>query len=553
VDARAREQAADEVKARRGFAERSPDDPVALLALADAHRRIGQWDDAGAALDRAEALDGSDPRIPLARARLAHSRGESAKADEMAKRADERFETLGSPVGRAVALKLRGEIAFAAGKYDDAQRYYGEAERSCRDGGLVDLSRAIGTGIADCRLARGELGEAERLYRESISAAKRLGDSRTVVTSLGNLGGALYSSGRLDGAESVLREAIAEGRSIENPGITLGATLNLASLMAYQGRVAESKSLSESALQLARDANDDRKASLALLFLADAEFQQGLFPESLRHYDELLASQRGAGAAPRDLGNTLFARGWVLGSVGRTAEAMAALDEALELQRKLDEKIGVAYSLVIRSEVFAQWADWDAAARDLAEARKIASSLEPPNPDLDAQADLAQAGIELMRDHVAEARTILDRLRARIAGTTATQVLGEVLAASCEAMTGSGQAAEAADLARKCVESSRVMELDRLRAKVCLARAVAETDPPASSTLAASVLDQAERSGALWIAASAAALGSSDGSRVRGLKALEAYWNAAPESRRAGMKGRPDLVRVIAELAREER
>ena len=161
-----------------------------------------------------------------------------------------------------------------------------------------------------------------------LEAATRLDPD--YVEAHANLGVALRHAGRVDDALATYR------RALEIDPSRPGTLLNLATLYREQGR--EDEALSAIAAARRRGAT-----AYALIAQGDLEYVRG-------HVDEALRRYRHAHRLAPDLADPLVARGRVLMSEGRTAEARRAVAAALarepehagalDLERRISESAG---------------------------------------------------------------------------------------------------------------------------------------------------------------------------------------------------------------------
>ena len=105
-----------------------------------------------------------------------------------------------------LALQLGG-LSFALGRYEEARRWLGEAERLAR--ALGDQARVAGTlhQLGMLAQSRGDLEGAMRLYRESLAIQESLGAPQGKAATLAMMGQVLLAQGRLLEGVQALREA----------------------------------------------------------------------------------------------------------------------------------------------------------------------------------------------------------------------------------------------------------------------------------------------------------------------------------------------------------
>jgi tetratricopeptide (TPR) repeat protein len=116
-----------------------------------------------------QALEGGfdDPSVTYMLAAIAYEQGELDSAESLAADAAGRYEELGDVAQRAQLAALRGEIALAGKRYEDAERHFDQAIEL-----LPDHTGAM-LGLAELERARnGPLAASERLTK-SIRALTR--------------------------------------------------------------------------------------------------------------------------------------------------------------------------------------------------------------------------------------------------------------------------------------------------------------------------------------------------------------------------------------------
>ncbi len=191
-------------------------------------------------------------------ARLLQTRGELQQAQALLEQSlairraglGERHHTV------AMNLNDLGQVLAERGDVEGAKARYGEAlatyapDHPWRAATVLNLGK-----LAD---SRGDLAEAERLYRQALDGQRaHYGtDHDRVANVLVPLGALLGRSGRLDQGEALLREALAIYRQRlrpEHPRLA-NALVPLGRLLAEQGRRAEAEPLLREARRIRRAA-----------------------------------------------------------------------------------------------------------------------------------------------------------------------------------------------------------------------------------------------------------------------------------------------------------
>jgi eukaryotic-like serine/threonine-protein kinase len=230
-----------------------------LLTLGDTMRRLGLYDGAAPALDRAHdirsrELGADDPdtiAVLAALATLRREQGNLAGAEPLALEVLERSSRIWGPRSLP-AVDAMNDLSLLRG----VQGKFREAERLAREV-LVLREALLGPDHSDSIRARGNLGlalvplgahtEAEPLFRRTLAElSATLGDDHLdTLTALKNLGLSLRAQGKLDEAESLFREAMQRRRRVlgDSHPATLHSTHLLATVLVSKGRLTEAEPL----------------------------------------------------------------------------------------------------------------------------------------------------------------------------------------------------------------------------------------------------------------------------------------------------------------------
>ncbi len=554
-----------ELAARRDLVARVPDDPESRMALSKVLLDAAKADEALAESDLALGLDQSDPRAHISKSRALAAAKRTAEASAELERADVLFAELGSPVGRANVIEVRAKSAFALGKYDEAKKDYGAAADALHAEGLDALAIGSRKGAADADLAVGNLKAAEDAYVPVLTAARAAGNYRLVVGTLDSLGGKLYQSGDLPHAEQRFREARSEGERLENPRLFMGPTLNLASLLGGTGRGGEARSLAEEGLVMARETGNQQGELLALTFIADDDARRGNLAEAVNSYREIVDSPDLAKAGGSRLGYSYAALAELLRVMGRLEEASAAVQAAVAADRKANDRVLLAYALVLEARITSEMALHDRAEVLLKEADDLGRGDgvgQGAIEDLAPRIELARTALDSTRGRWKDAENRLVPLRKVTAGTKIEGLEAEVLLMSCAVAFNAGNAARAADYCKRATEQPTASPAERTSARAGWAHALAASgNLDAATGEGRRAVDEAERmSVPLALARAYAALAATAGTAevrsrlaAKGEEALKSYVDSAPEDRRESVQGRLDVRPLVDALERLSR
>lgn len=275
-----------------------PDTAEVYGVLADAHTQLGNPDAATAAIQRMLDLE---PGV-ASFTRAAYDFEQHGRVEDARRALERALEAAGRPADVAFSRYLLGELAFASGKLDEAADQF-------RKGLLVDPRNIpLLEGQAMIDVARGDIDQALTSYQEIVSRSP-LPEYRQEYAAV------LSLAGRQADAEKQYRLITQRLRELEADGAN--EALTASEVAADRGREAE-------ALRYARQEWERRQHTSVADALAWALHLNGRDGEALTYADRAAAlGERNADYA--------FHRGMILASLGRTADAIDALERALRI------------------------------------------------------------------------------------------------------------------------------------------------------------------------------------------------------------------------------
>ena len=193
-----------------------------------------------------------------------------------------------------------GNAALLAGRTHSAQQHYLRALESFRKNGdrYGEATSLSNLGIIAGKL-RGDLAEAERLNRESLTIQREIGDREGEATSLNDLGNIALTRGDLAEGERLYRESltIRESLAIDlESGDRYGeaqSLYNLGLVAKRRGDLAEAELLYRESLTIEREIG--ARSSHNLSGIAELASLRGDLAEAERLYRESLTIQREIG------------------------------------------------------------------------------------------------------------------------------------------------------------------------------------------------------------------------------------------------------------------
>ncbi|MFL2967868.1 MAG: tetratricopeptide repeat protein, partial [Candidatus Poseidoniaceae archaeon] len=187
---------------------------------------------------------------------------------------------------KAVSLGNLGRIANTRGDLAEAERLYRESlaikrEIGNRSGEVTSLNN-----LGDIATKRGDLAEAERLHRESLAISREIGDRQGEAIALGNLAN-IAQRDDLDEAERLYRESLAITReSGDRQGEAISLT-NLGIISMNKNELQKAENWISSSLELSKSMGSIRSESNALLLLGDIAKKRGDLDLATQYYNQL--------------------------------------------------------------------------------------------------------------------------------------------------------------------------------------------------------------------------------------------------------------------------
>jgi class 3 adenylate cyclase/tetratricopeptide (TPR) repeat protein len=383
--------------AHREARDRADDDLLrcrAEIGIAAGLRLVDSFDDAFAALDRAERLaEGQD--WPSERARLHHLRGnllfplgQHERCREEHERALAQARAAGDPELEARSLGGLGDAAYAGGRLVTADSYYSQCIALCREHGFgrIEVANLAQLGGWGTRFYMGDVGGAIEISLDAVEMARAVGHDRAELISQSGCYMGLFSTGETAQARRHVERAKALIKR-------LGARRFLARALQYEGKIdhwegraREARAYLDEALAISRETgvrfvgpsiladiafiSDDPDESRAALaegeaLLADGDlstndfnFVLGAIDTSLRLGDWDEADRHAATLAacnaeePLPLTDFFIARGRALAAFGRGKRDDTTMQELTRLRDEA-ERIGLKTALPALEEALA--------------------------------------------------------------------------------------------------------------------------------------------------------------------------------------------------------
>ena len=222
-------------------------------------------------------------------------------------------------------------------------------------------------GVAYKQLDR--LDEAIRNYQESLDISRRLGNSRGVAKSLGEIAQVQERQGKLKEAEQSYEAALKLQREIGDKSGLSTTLINLAGLTNETlGRPDDALPFLREALQLRRDAGNPAGEALVLNNIGNVYLAKGDYPEAQTYFERTLELREKANVRPKELADTLHNLGETLSKEGRYDQALAQYLRAIDLRRNSDDRRGAAVESYSMGTIFDAQGRYGAAVKAKEEA-----------------------------------------------------------------------------------------------------------------------------------------------------------------------------------------
>jgi predicted ATPase/class 3 adenylate cyclase len=237
----------------------------------------------------------SDALLQLAGIYTARRDGE--RAEPLIERALELADESGSLTAKARAFQTLAELHSFRGRHEEALAEYARARDLFAEVGaaanvartMLHMGRLLGR--------RGDVAEAERLFRESIRILKSLEDRGTLCEVQRSLAEVLLEQGKVDAAEAYALKAV-ETVGSEDVSSQASTRKTLAMVRAAQGRDDEAESLLLESIDILERSEYTRFLSEPLKAIIQFLEERGRL-EDVITYEERLAELR-AGAVPEE-------------------------------------------------------------------------------------------------------------------------------------------------------------------------------------------------------------------------------------------------------------
>ena len=226
-------------------------------------------------------------------------------------------------------------------------------------------------------LAATRLDEAESEARLAVEACRDTGDTVILRQALNDLGLICQFLCRYDEAADHYDEALALARELGHRTGALVTTVNSALARVHSGRAAEAVSICHEVLVELKDRQDDPGRAYTLYVLGLALHFLGRHEEAVTWFGECLTVSTAAGLRGRSA-QSRYRMADSLRALGRTDAALVHAEEALSLCEELGSERDRALALVVLGRSLVALGRADAARERLLQAQALFSQLGLP-------------------------------------------------------------------------------------------------------------------------------------------------------------------------------
>ncbi len=292
---------------------------------------------------------------------------------------DQALEHLGTTLEadpRNVAAQLaRGRVLIRSGNPQDSLAPLNQALSLAiqADNPEAKANTMQALGIAYKYLDQPE--EALSSFQESLAIKREIGDRRGMASSLNEIANLQDRAGSTEAARESYRQAVELNREIGNDYGIGQMLLNLGSFELDHGNYDQALVNTREALRIQIDIGDEPNRALALNNIGFIYDLQGEYSESLTYYQQALDIRERLGN-PYDVADTLHNLAETYNAMGNLAKAQDHYVRALEQRREATDELGAAYESFSLGRVYEQQGRYAAGLAAIDEALEIFRRLE---------------------------------------------------------------------------------------------------------------------------------------------------------------------------------
>ncbi len=244
-------------------------------------------------------------------------------------------------IARSSWLSELGRNALVDGRLEDAERLHRESLELAERIGQEQAIAAQLTNLAGVYEARGEYSRAKETLDRAIEIDQTLGDNRALGTDLANLGNLAFRQSKLERAEVLYRRALGLVEQAGDAGEVARITSNLAAVFREGGRLDEAAEALHRSRKMFRSLGDKLGEATVVGSSGLLAMDRGDYLQAEAFLLEALALDRELGR-PVGIASRLAGLGIVAARQGRFDEAIGRLREAVLLFEQVGDPHGQA-------------------------------------------------------------------------------------------------------------------------------------------------------------------------------------------------------------------
>lgn len=324
------------IAAYENLVKSSPGDTTYLFQLADLYENAGELDKGLETLTKLQSLDPKDGQVLWALGRVELKSGQPEKALEFLNTAQNLAIEVNNEELKANVLQAMGNGYHAMHRPEDALRSYQDSLALKRKLGLKKGAATSLRSIANLEDELGKPDEALKNYNESLKLSREIGDTAGLAYSLIDLGSFYLNRNQPEKALPLFKESSQMLIDLGDDQTRSLVLSNIGNIYLSQGNAQDAHTFYEQALQLLQKSGAAIVPDI-LHNLAETDAALGLFDQAIDRYHSALDLQRKAddkqGIAVETSG-----LGTIYGLQGRYGAALSAKEEAVKLLRDINDQ-----------------------------------------------------------------------------------------------------------------------------------------------------------------------------------------------------------------------
>ena len=397
-----------------------PDNLEYGLRLAKAQISAGLPNDAGATVQQMRALSAAqreDPRVDLADANVADSKGDFQRAQQVAAVAAEKARNQRAQLVLAEALHQQGWAFERLGKTDAAEGLFKQCQEIYASAGDHRGAAMALTLQGENFYDRGDFTGALQLFQQTLEVFRPIGAQKDVARTLNSIGNVYYDGGKLEDAKSQYEQSLKIYEELGDKQGIAGGLGNLANVYDSMGELPAARQKQEETLKAFREIADRRGEASTLNNLGNVQSELGDLASAKSSFEQSMAVQEQIGYK-RSRAYSLRGLADLLREQDQLSEAHKVAQEAFELCKTLSDENNIGLTQLQLAQIALE-------ARKPADAGTLAGSsveifrkIKAPEGTAQANAVLAQIALEsgkpadassLIQESVALMQQVTDR------------------------------------------------------------------------------------------------------------------------------------------------